>query len=149
MAGELSRAGADIAAIFSPASLARAATAAGADAEKSATDAANETIGGGSFSGLPGKRLNTSHTVNGNVCRVDFVPAGLWLLAELGRRRGPAKIVPITAKALSTPYGPRRSVKGSTSRGKRSLTIAYTKIEQSVPEAVGDEFDVIITESGF
>lgn len=47
--------------------------------------------------------------------RVVVTVGGAFRLADQGRRR----VVPATAKgrALRTPYGPRRSVKGSTWRG--------------------------------
>ncbi|CAN5838328.1 hypothetical protein BH24ACT5_BH24ACT5_04800 [soil metagenome] len=151
MAGELSKAGADIERIFSVASLRRASQAAADVGKTSAEDVADQAIGGGTFSGMPGRRLATVETVRDDGARIDFVPAGLWMLAEQGRRRAVAKVTPrsAAAAALRTPWGPRASVKGSTSPGKQALTKAYDRITDAVPEAVGDEFDVIISESGF
>lgn len=146
--GELAKAGADIAAIVGPESLAQVTRRAADTAEKSVLVGADAAVGGRGLSGHPAT-MGTRSTVWPGQARIDFTPKGLWVLAEFGRRRVKGKVRPKSAPALRTPWGPRASVKGSTARGSGALTKAYNQAERDVPEAVGAEFDAVISAKGF
>ncbi len=146
--GDLAKAGADIVAIVGPESITQVTRRAADTAEKSVLVGAAAAVGGRGLSGHPAT-MGTRSTVSPGQARIDFTPKGLWVLAESGRRRAKAKITPKSAPALRTPWGPRASVKGSTARGSGALTKAYNQAERDVPEAVGAEFDAVISAKGF
>lgn len=113
----------------------------GGDAgEKAALKAAAKDLGSDrAFSGMKRRiPLNATTELVGNTVRVNLSPRGLWDLASKGRRSSGR---PIVAKggALATPYGPRRSVRSSRSRGLGTVDEAEKQIETDAVKAIDSE----------
>jgi len=123
--------------IESPAT-ARAASVAMADELKAA---AARTIGADlTLSGMPGRRARFTATSRAGVAEV--TPSGAaWTIADKGRRTVRAA-TGTPGRPLRTPWGPRQSVKGSTSRGHDILGRARPKVfdagRAAVMKAVND-----------
>ena len=100
--------------------------AAGLAGKTASLAAAAAALGGDrAFSGLRRKvALGVGFDqTGGSMIQINFRPAGIWKLAESGRRGG-KEIRPRKAKALMTPHGPRaRSTTGAWG-GKGTFTDA-------------------------
>lgn len=120
----------------------RIANKAGAAAKKSALRAAEGSLGGDrAFSGMRRKaRLNAGYDDAGQgQVRINFRPAGLWILADKGRREsGPIK--PRARRAVMTPFGPRASSTYGPSRGLNTLTDAVDDAQRTAPKAAREQF---------
>lgn len=144
VANELIDFGNRISKIVDPAPVARIMLAAGMAGKVAATEAAASDLGGDrAFSGL-GRRVSLSagfDDVGTSQIQLNFRPAGLWMLAERGRRAGKT-IVPRRARALSTPQGPRaRSTTGGWG-GKGTYTRAVRDARIVVPRAAFKAFQL-------
>lgn len=113
--------------------------AAGKAAKDAAGDVARRDLGGDmAMSGMRRKvKLSSGYDLTGTGLTLNLRPAGLWTLADRGRRR----VKPVSprksgAQALNTPWGPRASVKGSTSRGLHTIDDAEKQVEQDAFKAV-------------
>lgn len=144
MAGELVDFGNRIAKITDASALRNIRFAAGMAGKTAVLAAAAADLGGDrAFSGL-GRRvpLGTGFDdVGSTAVALNFRPAGLWMLAERGRRPG-ATIIPIRARALSTPQGPRaRSTVGAWG-GKGTYSSAVRAARIVVPKAAFKAFQL-------
>lgn len=116
----------------------RAVTMAGGMAGKAASlAAASSDLGGDrAFSGMKRRTALGAgfDQVGSTKVQINYRPAGLWKLAESGRRSG--KIIrPRRARALFTPDGPRaRSTVGAWG-GKGTYTSAVRASRIAVPKA--------------
>jgi hypothetical protein len=120
--------------------LARMQRAAGTAGRKAATDAAGKALGGDrAMSGFRGGRvkLGAGYETSGSIVELNLRPSGAWLLADKGRQR----VKPIRPKkrsgkkAITTPWGPRASARGSKSRGLNVIDHTVTKAQRTVPMA--------------
>lgn len=122
---------------------------AGAAAKEAAFGAAERDLGSDrTFSGFNRKnaRLDAGYDLTDNGVVLNLRPAGLWNLANYGRRAGTGKtkggrVYPRKGRGggsavLNTPWGPRANVKASSSRGLGTLKDAETAIESDVFKAV-------------
>lgn len=144
MAGELIDFGARIARITDPAAMGRVTLAAGMAAKTAALAAAAADLGSDrSFSGL-GRKVPLGagfDEVSWSMIRLNLRPAGLWKLAESGRRGGKV-IRPRRAGALSTPQGPRASSTVGAWGGKGTYSSAVRAARVAVPKAAFKAFQV-------
>lgn len=143
VAGELIAFANRIENITSPAAIKRITTAAGMAGKAVTLEAAAADLGGDRmFSGLGRAPLGVGFDVAGPTrIQLNFRPAGLWMLAERGRRAGKT-IVPRKARALSTPEGPRaRSTVGAWG-GKGTYSSAVRQARVVVPKAAVAAFKV-------
>ena len=110
----------------------RAASEAMADELKSATA---RVIGANlALSGMPGRRARFTTTARSGVAEV--TPTGAaWTIANHGRRTVRAA-VGTSQRPLRTPWGPRVSVRGSTSRGHDILSRARPAVFDAGRDAV-------------
>lgn len=145
MAGELIDFGNRMASIVDPSTMRRVVMAGGLAGKDAALDTAASDLGGDrSFSGLRRRvPLGAGFDDVGNTqIRLNFRPAGLWKLAESGRRAGKV-IRPRKARALATPHGPRASAwndgKGAWG-GKGTFTTAVRKARTEVPREAFKQF---------
>lgn len=84
------------------------------------TRAVSDALGGNlSMSGLKGRPARVEPSSNGPMATVAVSGAAFTLIDKGRRRRVPARAR--AGGALSTPWGPRNSVKGSTTRGQHVL----------------------------
>lgn len=79
---------------------------------------------------------------------VNLRPAGLWTLAETGRRRT-RKITPRDGRALRTPKGLRRSSTSRPSRALRTVTAVERNIRDGIERAAAQGMNDIIRKAGF
>jgi hypothetical protein len=114
--------------------------AAGTAAKKAALDEAGKAVGGDrAMSGFRGGRvkLGAGYDVSGSVVDLNLRPAGVWKLADQGRRT----VKQVRPKkrsgkqALKTPWGPRASARGSKSRGLHVIDHTVARAGQTVPRA--------------
>jgi len=140
VAGELIDFANRIGKITDPAVLKRIAGKAGYAGKKAGLDAAVSDLGGDRmFSGLGRAPLGVGYDDLGTMVRLNFRPAGLWKLAESGRRPG-KPIFPRNREALRTPDGPRaRSTTGKWT-GKGTFTKAVNDARREVPKAAAKQF---------
>lgn len=120
----------------------RIAAKAGMAAKKSALKAASDSLGGDrAFSGMRRKtRLNAGYDAAGpGQIKVNFRPAGLWKLADKGRRSS-GTIRPRSKQAVLTPRGPRRTSSYGRSRGLNTLEDAYDDARRTAPKAAREQF---------
>ena len=87
----------------------------------------------------------------GNPVVLNLRPAGLWFLAEDGRkRRGTIKPRRGSGKlAVMTPQGPRRRSTYSRSRGLSTITDTLTAIDRGIVRAAEKGRDDMIRKAGF
>jgi hypothetical protein len=140
--GELIAFGNRVSKIVDPAVLKRVILAGGMAGKKAALDAASRDLGGDrAFSGL-GRKVSLSagfDDVGSTQIRLNFRPAGLWKLAERGRRAG-KPIYPKSKQAVLTPQGPRaRSTTGHWG-GKDTYSDAVKDAKREVPKAAFKAF---------
>lgn len=134
----------------------RCLSKAGQAGKKSALDAAADALGGDrKFSGWPGKpALSAGYDeASGTSVDINFRPAGMWKLAEEGRKAS-GTIFPKAGRrkgggatygrALNTPAGPRAASSYSRSRGTKAYTAAVKDASRQVPEAYHEQFVVEI-----
>lgn len=131
-------------------------TRVGLAAKKAALEAAERDVGSDrTMSGFRRKsaKLNARYDITGvSAVNLELYPKGLWMLANDGRRRLPAggRVVPKVrrggsgSKALNTPYGPRRSVKASRSKGLGTLADAETDAQREAYKAADRQVDLVI-----
>jgi hypothetical protein len=127
----------------------------GLAAKKASLEAAERDVGSDRvMSGFRRKnaKLNARYdVVASSAVTLELYPKGLWMLANDGRRRLPpgGRVVPKVrrgggAKALNTPYGPRRSVKASRSKGLGTLADAENDAQREAYKAADRQVDVVI-----
>jgi hypothetical protein len=118
----------------------RIGRAAGNAAKKAATDEAGKAVGGDrAMSGFRGGKvkLGAGYDVTGSTVNLNLRPAGVWKLADQGRRT----VKPVRPKkrsgkqALKTPWGAKASAKGSRSRGLNVIRHTVAEAERKVPRA--------------
>jgi len=141
---ELASFGRRIENIVSPAALERMAAKAGAAGKASALDAATHDLGDRRFSGMRRKAALGAgwDDIGGGQVAINFRPAGLWRLAESGRK-GTKPIRPRRAsgrRAVLTPDGPRARSTSKPSRGLNTYTDAVRDARRSVPKAAAKQF---------
>jgi hypothetical protein len=118
---------------------------AGQAAKKAAIDVAQRDLGGdAAFSGFRRRvPLKAGYDLEADSrVTLNLSPKGLWMLANDGRRRPPpgGRVYPRKGKgALSTPWGPRKSVRASRSRGLGTLADAEVAVERETFKAVDVE----------
>ena len=104
-------------------------------AVKAMRDATARVLGGDlSMSGLRGSSARIESKGTGRNVVVVTMSGGAYTLADKGRRRAvPAKA---RGRPLSTPYGPRMSVRGSTTRGADITGKAGPKALETAAEQI-------------
>ena len=123
----------------------RIVTAAGVAGKNAALEAVSRDLGGDrSFSGMRRKaKLGVGFEVEGFAARMNFRPAGLWVLAESGRkssgriypRSGSRKgRRPVAGRAVRTPMGFRATSSYARSRGLDTFSDGVKQVRQVVPE---------------
>lgn len=124
---------------------------AGQAAKKAAIDVAERDLGAdAAFSGWRRRvPLKAGYDLEpGSRVTLNLSPKGLWMLANDGRRAGAGRVYPRRGrgagipKVLNTPWGPRRSVRSSSTRGFGTLADAEKAIERDTFKAV----DVALTQ---
>ncbi len=141
MANDLAAFGARLAQVVDGSAKARIMNKAGMAGKKAALEAASDDLGGDrSFSGMRRKApLGAGYDVEGDLVRVNFRPAGLWNLADKGRRSsGPIR--PRKKRAVLTPQGPRARSSYGPSRGLGTVRDAFKKAHRDVPKAAAQQF---------
>jgi len=135
--------------ITSDAVLKRVADAGGMAAKKASLEAVSRDLGSDrSFSGLRRRAplgVGFDH-VGGSAVRMNYRPAGLWRLAEEGRR-SQGTIVPRRRggkRALLTPHGPRALSHYSSSRGLGTFSDAVDESRREAPKAAFRQFQTEI-----
>ena len=136
----------------------RVIKAAGMAAKRATLDVARDVSGGdGKLSGWGrnGLKLGAGYDQTGpHEVTIHLRPAGPWQVMEEGRRGG-GTIVPrsrgrgrnrTAGRALMTPWGPRASVRGSSSRGKSAITKAAEKSSDESTRAAQREVTQIMRE---
>jgi hypothetical protein len=130
------------------------ATKAGMAAKDAALEAASDALGGDrKFSGMRRKTALSAgyDTVSNTEVRLNLRPAGLWVLAQDGRkasgaiypRRGNRKgATAQRGRAVMTPYGPRARSSYGPSRGPSAITNAYRQASKDVPKAAAKQFAI-------
>lgn len=141
---ELSAFAARLEKVTDPAALRRIADKGGLAGKKAALEAASADLGGDrAFSGLRRKApLGVGYDVDGATVHINFRPAGLWRLAEQGRRSS-GTIQPRRRggrRAVLTPLGPRAGSSYRQSRGLGTFTEAVKDAQREVPKAAAKQF---------
>lgn len=117
---------------------------AGEAAKKSALKAASDDLGGDrAFSGMRRKaRLNAGYDDAGEgLVQINFRPAGLWMLAQQGRRSsGQIRPRGRGRRALRTPLGPRAASSYGPSRGLNTFDDAVNDAQRTAPKAAAEQF---------
>lgn len=147
MAGdELSDFGRRVERIVGRDALGRIMSKAGAAGKKAALDAASSTLGAdrrmSNFRRGRGPRLGAGYDIVGQEVHVNLRPAGMWKLAQSGRRSS-GSIRPKRRggkKALNTPWGPRASARYGPSRGLGTWDKAVREAGDNVPKAAARQF---------
>jgi hypothetical protein len=149
MDAQLAAFGAKIEKITSDSALKRVAEAGGMAAKKASLAAASKDLGGDRR--MSGMRSKASLGVgfdyaSGTTVEVNFRPAGLWKLADEGRR-SQGTILPRKRggkQAVLTPMGPRALSHYSQSRGLGTFKDAVKASEKVVPRAAFKQFQAEI-----
>lgn len=149
---ELSDFGRRLSNVTDSAAVRRILNKAGMAGKATALEAASESLGGDRmFSGMRRKApLKAGYDLVGSdTVKIGFRPAGLWVLADQGRKRS-GRIYPragsrkgqgpVTGRAVSTPDGPRASSQYRPSRGLGTFDDAVTKARRKVPRAAANQF---------
>jgi hypothetical protein len=79
---------------------------------------------------------------------INLRPAGLWSLAETGRRRT-KKIKPRNGRAVRTPKGLRKSSTSRPSRALRTISTVEQNIGNGIERAAADGMNDVIRKAGF
>jgi hypothetical protein len=147
MATTLAQFGNKLQNIVSPATAARMAQAGGMAGKKAALDAASADLGGDrSFSGMKRKTSLGAgfDDMGGSTVRINFRPAGLWMLAERGRS-GSGEIHPKTKQAVTPSAGDARAYsRWGPSGGQGTYTDAVGKARREVPKAAAKAFTAAV-----
>lgn len=128
----------------------------GMAAKKASLAAAERDLGGDrAFSGF--RRRNAKlgaryEPMTGSAVELQLYPKGLWVLANDGRRKLPpgGRVYPrkgrggTGAKALNTPWGPRRSVAASRSKGLGTLADAERDAEREALKEANRGVDIVV-----
>lgn len=145
MASDLGDFAARMLKITDPSALTRINRMAGFAGKQSALEAASDSLGGDRrFSGFRRKVALSAgfDTVSATQVQINFRPAGLWVLADKGRRSS-GTIRPRRGKrAVLTPYGPRATSSYGPSRGLNTYENAVKDAETTVPKAAFRQFQV-------
>lgn len=119
---------------------------AGGAGKKAALDAASAKLGGdrrmSNFRRGRGPALGAGYDIVGQEVHVNLRPAGMWKLAQSGRRSS-GIIRPKRRggkKALMTPWGPRATSSYGPSRGLKVWDDAVDKAGRDVPKAAARQF---------
>lgn len=137
--------GRDIATIVDPQAVKRMLNAGGRAGKEAALKAAEADLGGDrAFSGMRRKvPLGAGFDdAGGTQVEINFRPAGLWRLAQAGRRSS-GTIRPRRRggrRALLTPAGPRASSSYGPSRGLGTFDTAVDRAQREVPKAAVQQF---------
>lgn len=135
-----------------PATLKRIAAKGGDAGKRAALRAAVDSLGGDRrFSGMRrASPLNAGYDdAAGSSVAINLRPAGLWVLAQQGRRRsGPIYprngsrkgSGPRRGRAVRTPYGPRARSSFRPSRGLGTVEDAMRMMKDDVPRAAAEQF---------
>jgi len=117
-------------------SLEQISHAMGLAGKKAAQDAVKADLGGDlRMSNLKGNaKLSSGYEIEGDTVVLSLRPAGLWNLADKGRRRR-GTIRPRKKRALRTPAGPRSLSSFRPSRGLHTIDDALKIMETEVPKA--------------
>jgi hypothetical protein len=126
--------------------------AVGGFAKEEALDAVRRDLGGDmAFSGWRRKvKLGAGYDI-GKPVILNLRPAGMWFLAEDGRKRS-KKFGPKRRggkKAVLTPRGPRANSTSTRSRGLNTLTDTQQAIERGIVKAAEQGMNEIIVKGGF
>lgn len=138
--------------ITDDAAIRRILMASGKAGKAAALDVASDALGGDrKFSNWKGKpALAAGFDVGaGSEVDIKFRPAGLWVLAEEGRKssgpifprtgRGKGKKI-VARRALNTPHGPRSRSSYDPSRGLKAYSKATKEASRKVPDAAHAAF---------
>jgi hypothetical protein len=143
MAGELADFGRRVSDVVSPGAVRRMVGKAGMAGKKSALEAAAKDLGGDRAFSNWRRRIALSagyDDTGGSTVRINFRPAGMWQLAEQGRR-GSGPIRPKRGKqAVRTPQGLRARSSYGRSRGLNTFTDAVKDAQREVPKAAAKQF---------
>lgn len=144
MADSLGDFGRKVSGLTDPASLRRVVTAGAQAGKTAALKAAAADLGGDrAFSGLRRKApLGAGYDTRGTEAVINFRPAGLWRLADQGRRRS-GVIAPRKRggrRAVLTPDGPRARSSYRSSRGLGTYNDAVHDAQRTVPKAAHAQF---------
>ncbi len=128
----------------STASFGRIQKAAGFAAKDAALTVAAAKLGADRhFSGWRTKAsLGAGFDLQGRTVQLNLRPAGMWVLAEKGRKASDKRVVPRRRsgrKAILTPWGPRASARIGASRGLKAITDTVTKAASESHRAASDQ----------
>jgi hypothetical protein len=145
---ELAAFGAKLERITDPGRLTRIVEAGGLAGKKAALEAASRDLGGDrAFSGLRRKApLGAGYDRSGPTSVViNFRPAGLWVLADRGRRTGGVILPKKRGKKrvlIGTEFGPvtRSQYKPAPRTAKNTYDDAVKKAQTTVPKAAFKQF---------
>jgi hypothetical protein len=142
MANDLAAFGAKLEQVVSGTATRRVMAKAGAAGKKAALDAASDDLGDRRFSGMRRKvALSAGYDAVGDTrITINFRPAGLWKLAESGRRSSGTIRPRRGGRAVMTPQGPRASSSYSSSRGLNTFSDANKAARRDVPKAAAKAF---------
>lgn len=119
---------------------------AGGAGKKSALDAAAKDLGSdrrmSNFRGGRGPALGAGYDLKGTEVHLNLRPAGMWKLADSGRRSS-GVIIPKRRggkQALSTPWGPKASSSFGPSRGLGTWDDTVRDAHDEVPKAAFRQF---------
>lgn len=122
--------------LTNPQSLEQISHAMGLAGKKAAADAVRADLGADlRMSNMRSKaKLSSGYDIEPHGVTLHLRPAGLWNLADKGRRRS-GRIRPRNGRALRTPQGPRALSSYRPSRGLNTIDDALTIMQTEVPKA--------------
>ena len=122
--------------LTNPKSLEQISHAMGLAGKKAASDAVKADLGADlRMSNMKGNaKLSSGYEIEASVVILSLRPAGLWNLADKGRRRR-GTIRPRRKKALRTPQGIRSLSSFRPSKGLNTIDDAIEIMEKEVPKA--------------
>lgn len=150
---DLSDFGRRVSLIVGKPALARMMTKAGAAGKKAALDAASKDLGAdrrmSNFRNGRGPALGAGYDIIGTQVVVNLRPAGMWKLADSGRRSsGTIRPRPRGGKrAVLTPWGPKASSSYGPSRGLGTWDDTVRDAGDEVPKAFGKQFRVEVAKA--
>jgi hypothetical protein len=145
MANELAAFGAKLSRLTDAAAVSALCRAAGKAGQEAVEKAATDSLGGDrAFSNMRRRsQLSVDVDVDASSVTLDFVPGGLWRLAEQGRR-GSGTIRARRGEAVRTPLGPRARSSWGQSRGLRTADRAMRAAQRKMPEAAAAEYRRVV-----
>jgi hypothetical protein len=131
--------------LTNPKSLEQISHAMGLAGKKAASDAAKADLGSDLRMSNLGKsaKLSSGYDIKADVVLLHLRPAGLWNLADKGRRRS-GTIRPRKRRALRTPQGARALSSFRPSRGLHTIDDALKIMATEVPKAADKAVDEIV-----